>query len=180
MYQHEIDGKAKRLKLWVRRKRGNRLLICSGCGRKIAEPADVTEREVRDLPCFEYLTTVVIELYRVRCPDCVRGGDKGCHFRRSRTEPMEPPFDVVEEPIMSRPAAVRGGGLDKELGKDAGKYSTSDSKLTGDQLSFRGELLTAPIARTPVDGAERDSICVTSRQGRHHDERHCLRQGRAA
>lgn len=28
------------------------------------------EREVRDLPCFEYRTTVVIELYRVRCPGC--------------------------------------------------------------------------------------------------------------
>jgi transposase len=25
---------------------------------------------VRDLPCFEYRTTVVIELYRVKCPDC--------------------------------------------------------------------------------------------------------------
>ncbi len=48
----------------------NRRLICSGCGRRIAEPADVTEREVRDLPCFQYRTTVVIELYRVRCPDC--------------------------------------------------------------------------------------------------------------
>ena len=31
---------------------------------------DVMTREVRDLPCFEYRTTVVIELYRVRCPDC--------------------------------------------------------------------------------------------------------------
>lgn len=70
VYQHEIDEEAKRLKLWVRRKRGNRRLICSGCGRRIDEPADVTQREVRDLPCFEYLTTVVIELYRVRCPDC--------------------------------------------------------------------------------------------------------------
>ncbi len=28
------------------------------------------EREVRDLPCFEFRTTVVMELYRVRCPDC--------------------------------------------------------------------------------------------------------------
>src|ERR1700677_2205536 len=70
VYRHDIDEKAKTLKLWVRRKRGNRRLICSGCGRKIGQPADVTEREVRDLPCFEYLTTVVIELYRVRCPDC--------------------------------------------------------------------------------------------------------------
>ncbi len=25
---------------------------------------------MRDLPCFEFRTTVVIELYRVRCPDC--------------------------------------------------------------------------------------------------------------
>lgn len=92
---------------------------------------------------------------------------------------MEPPFGAVEEPIRHHPAAVRGGGPDKELGKDAGKYSTSDSKFTCDQLSFRGESLTAPIARTPVDGAERDVICVTSRQGRHPDERHCLRQVRA-
>src|SRR5580693_3850542 len=32
VYRHEIDEPAKRLKLWVRRKRGNRKLICSGCG----------------------------------------------------------------------------------------------------------------------------------------------------
>jgi transposase len=30
----------------------------------------VSEREVRDLPCFEYRTTVVVEVFRVRCPDC--------------------------------------------------------------------------------------------------------------
>ena len=70
VYQHEIDEERKGLKLWVRRNRGNRMLVCSGCGRKISEAAAVTEREVRDLPCFEYVTTVIIELYRVRCPDC--------------------------------------------------------------------------------------------------------------
>lgn len=70
MYQHEIDEKAKTLRLWVRRKRGNRRLICSGCGRRIEEAADVTEREVRDLPWSEYRATVVIELYRLRCPNC--------------------------------------------------------------------------------------------------------------
>jgi transposase len=31
---------------------------------------DTYERELRDLPCFEFRTTVVVELYRVRCPDC--------------------------------------------------------------------------------------------------------------
>jgi transposase len=70
VFRQEIDEKAKTLKLWVRRKRGNQRLICSGCGRRIAEPADITEREVRDLPWGEFRTTVVIELYRVRCPDC--------------------------------------------------------------------------------------------------------------
>jgi len=70
VWRSEIDEPAKRLKLWVRRKRGNRALICSGCGRRIHEIAAVYEREVRDLPCFEYRTTVVIELYRVKCPDC--------------------------------------------------------------------------------------------------------------
>src|SRR5215467_14395205 len=67
---NEINEPAKILKLWVRRKRGSRKLICSGCGRKFAEAYDSYEREVRDLPCFEYRTTVVVELYRVRCPDC--------------------------------------------------------------------------------------------------------------
>jgi transposase len=70
VYQHEINEPAKRLKLWVRRKRGNRKLVCSGCGRKLADGYDTYEREVRDLPCFEFRTTVVVELYRVRCPDC--------------------------------------------------------------------------------------------------------------
>jgi transposase len=70
VYRHEIDEGAKRLKLWVRRKRGNKQLVCSGCGRPISEITGSYEREVRDLACFEYLTTVVIELYRVRCPDC--------------------------------------------------------------------------------------------------------------
>ncbi len=70
VFQQEIDEKAKTLKLWVRRKRGNRRLICSACGRRIGEPVDTTEREVRDLPWGEFRTTVVIELYRVRCPDC--------------------------------------------------------------------------------------------------------------
>ncbi len=68
MYRSEIDEQAKTLKLWVRRKRGK--FVCSGCGRAVSEIAEVYEREVRDLPCFEYRTTVAVELYRLRCPDC--------------------------------------------------------------------------------------------------------------
>ena len=70
VYQYEIDEKAKTLRLWVRRKRGNRKLICSGCGRKFTDAHDCREREVQDLPWGEFRTTVVIEVYRVCCPNC--------------------------------------------------------------------------------------------------------------
>ena len=70
VYRHEINERAKTLKLWIRRKRGNKKLICSGCGRKLDEAHEVSEREVRDLPCMEFRTTVVVEVYRVCCPDC--------------------------------------------------------------------------------------------------------------
>jgi transposase len=70
VYRHEINEVAKTLRLWVRRKRGNRKLVCSGCGRKFTDAYDSYEREVRDLPWSEYRTTVVVELYRVRCRDC--------------------------------------------------------------------------------------------------------------
>ena len=77
VWQSEIDEPGKRLKLWVRRKRGNLVLICSGCGKRVREIAEVYEREVRDLPCFEYRTTVVIELYRLQCPDCMKAEKVG-------------------------------------------------------------------------------------------------------
>lgn len=70
VYGAEIDKAGKKVKLWVRRKRGNQRVVCSGCGKRVGGLHEVYEREVRDLPCFEYRTMVVIELYRVRCPDC--------------------------------------------------------------------------------------------------------------
>ena len=80
VWQSEIDESAKRLKLWVRRKRGNQILMCSGCGRRVEEIVEVYERDVRDLPCLEYQTMVVIELYRVKCPDCGVKREKVPHF----------------------------------------------------------------------------------------------------
>jgi transposase len=68
VYQYEINEEAKTLRLWVRRKRGNRKLECSSCGRKLVDYQDCREREVRDLPWGEFRTTVVVEVYRVRCP----------------------------------------------------------------------------------------------------------------
>jgi transposase len=70
VYRHEIDEKRKTLRLWVRRKRGNRKLICSGCGRRLEKAHDTSEREVLDLSCMEFNTTVIVEIFRVCCPDC--------------------------------------------------------------------------------------------------------------
>ena len=111
MYRHEINEKAKTLKLWIRRKRGHRKLICSGCGRKLEDAHDVREREVRDLPCMEFRTTVVIEVYRVCCPDC------GIKIEKVPQLPSKAPFsrrfeDAVGEACESaaaRPVARRFG-----------------------------------------------------------------------
>lgn len=86
VYRHEINENGKTLKLWVRRRRGNRKLVCSGWGQKFEEYHDVTEREVRDLPWGEFRTTVVIEVYRVRCPDC------GVRVEKVPQLPSQAPF----------------------------------------------------------------------------------------
>jgi len=70
VYRHEVNEKSKTLDLWVRRKRGNRKLECSGCGQKFTDAYDVNERAVRDLPWSTFKTTIHIEVYRVKCPKC--------------------------------------------------------------------------------------------------------------
>ena len=86
VYQHKIDEKNKILELWVRRKRGNRKLECSGCGRKFEEAYDSNERAVRDLPWSEFKITVHIEVYRVPCPDC------GVRIEKVPLLPSKAPF----------------------------------------------------------------------------------------
>jgi transposase len=68
------------------RKRGNRKLECSGCGRKFSDAYDFGERTVRDLPWSEFRTAVHIEVYRVKCPDC------GVKVERVPLLPSKAPF----------------------------------------------------------------------------------------
>lgn len=103
VYQHEINEAAKTLRLWVRRKRRSRPLICSGCGARVREVHDVGERAVRDLPWGEYRTTVLVEVCRVRCPDC------GVKVERVAQLPSKAPFsqrfeDAVGQACESAPA----------------------------------------------------------------------------
>lgn len=96
VYQHAIDEQSKRLQLWVRRKRGNRAIQCSGCGRKLREIYDSSERAVRDLPWGEFQTTVWVEVYRVKCPDC------GVKREKAPQLPSKAPFSKRFEEAVGR------------------------------------------------------------------------------
>ena len=104
VYRSEINEVAKTLRLWVRRKRGHRKLVCSGCGKRVSEIVASYEREVRDLPWSEYRATVVVELYRVRCPDC------GIKAEKVEQLPSKAPFSKRFEEAVGQAcesAAVR-------------------------------------------------------------------------
>src|SRR5882724_4893292 len=94
----EIDEAGKKLKLWVRRKKAGLKLICSGCGQHVAASRiqEICEREVRDLPCFEYSTTVVVETYRMKCPRC------GFRAEKVAQLPSKAPFSKRFEEIVGQ------------------------------------------------------------------------------
>jgi transposase len=121
VYRAEINEPTKTLKLWVRRKPGHRRLVCSGCGRRVSEIREVYEREVRDLACFEYQTTVVLELYRVRCPEC------GVKAEKVEQLPSKAPFSKRFEEAVGRAcesAAARQVG--RQLGLAASTVRAID------------------------------------------------------
>jgi transposase len=86
VYDSQIDEARRHLTLRLRRKRGNRKLTCAQCDRRVHHIHAVYERNVRDLPCFEFQTSVVVELYRIRCPNC------GLKAERSLQVPSKAPY----------------------------------------------------------------------------------------
>src|ERR1700722_19330519 len=141
VFRHEIDETAKTLRLWVRRKRGNRKLICSGCGRKISDVHDFREREVRDLPWGEYRTTVVSAVYRMCCPQC------GVRVEKVPQLPSKAPFSKRFEEAMechASPGAPGATGRGRDLLRQA-----DEIHYRGQQLGERRALVvrTGPQAR---------------------------------
>jgi transposase len=94
VYRHEVDEEAKTLKLWVRRKPVHRGFECSGCGRRLHRVHDVREREIRDLPWSVYRATVVVEVHRLRCPEC------GVRVEKIEQLPSNAPFSKRFEEIV--------------------------------------------------------------------------------
>jgi transposase len=86
VYDSQIDQARRHLTLRVRRKRGNRKLTCAHCGRRVNAIRAVYERKVRDLPCFEFQTALVVECFRIRCPDC------GVKAERNPQLPSKAPY----------------------------------------------------------------------------------------
>lgn len=88
VYRYELDEASKRLKLWVRKKPVHRGFECSGCGRKVQAVIATWEREVADLDCFEFRTTVVLDVHRL---DCVACGPK---VERVEQVPSKAPYTL--------------------------------------------------------------------------------------
>jgi transposase len=70
VYRYELDEASRKLKLWVRKKPVHRGFECSGCGRKVHAVIATWERKVADLDCFEFRTTVVLDVHRLDCVAC--------------------------------------------------------------------------------------------------------------
>jgi transposase len=89
-----VDEEAKTLKLWVRRKPLHRGFECSGCGRHLHEVYDMREREIRDLPWSVYTASVVVEVHRLKCPEC------GVRVEKIEQLPSKAPFSKRFEEIV--------------------------------------------------------------------------------
>ena len=86
---------------------------------------------MRDLPCFEYRTTVVIELYRVKCPDC------GVRAEKVAQLPSKAPFSKRFEDAIGQAcenAAAR---------RVAKQFGLAESTVRGMDLRYREQWATA-------------------------------------
>lgn len=142
----------------MRRKRGNRKLECSGCGKKFDDYHDVSEREVRDLPWGEFRTTVVIEVYRVRCPDC------GVKVEKVPQLPSKAPFSKRFEEAVGlacEGASVRQ--VARQLGLAASTVRAIDLRVLERWAAQRKK---APLRQMGVDeiffGKRTKFVTVTS------------------
>ncbi len=122
VYEKEIDERGKKLKLWVRRKKAGLKLICAGCGQHVpaSRIPEICAREVRDLPCFEYSTTVVVETYRMKCPRC------GFRAEKVAQLPSKAPYSKRFEEAVGQACERCGGATGSAANGYGGEHGAGD------------------------------------------------------
>lgn len=69
--RHEAITTGGRPRVWVvLAPVAGRLMTCDGCGRRVGDVHDVSERVIRDLPLFDADTFIRLPRRRVNCPRC--------------------------------------------------------------------------------------------------------------
>jgi len=95
---------------------------------------------VRDLPCFEFRTTVVVELYRVGCPDC------GVKTEKVPQLPSKAPFSKRLEDAVGlacESAAVRR--VARQFGLGASTVRQLSRKLCLAEVHFLVRKFNTPL-----------------------------------
>lgn len=161
VYKSEIDEAGKRLKLWVRRRRNSRGRQCSGCGEWVKQVHEIYEREVRDLPCFEYRTTVVVELYRVRCPNC------GVKVEKTPQLPSKAPFSLRFEDEVGRMCeGAAAAAVGRRLGMAASTVRAIDLRYLERWAAGRKKPALKHLGVDEIHlGKKRGFVTVTSNLG---------------
>lgn len=132
VYRHEIDEQGKTLKLWVRRKRGNRKLVCSGCG--------VKTEKIAQLPSKAPFSQRLEEAVGLACESAtVRRGAQQFGLAASTVRTIDLRY-LKRWAAGRRKPALRQMGVDEiHLGKKQ-KFLTVVSNLeTGEPLWFGRE-----------------------------------------
>jgi transposase len=71
VWRWELDEEALQLRLWIRQNGREPSYTCSGCGIERRSVHDEDERlSIRDLPWGTWTVYLVVEVHRVKCPQC--------------------------------------------------------------------------------------------------------------
>ena len=99
---------------------------------------------MRDLPCFEYRTTVIVELYRVRCPDC------GVKTERMAQLPSKAPFSKRFEDAVGLACEA---GAARQVGRaiGAGADNRRARSTCGTWSRWAAQPASAALAQMGVD-----------------------------
>ena len=100
-----------------------------------------TEREIRDLPWSVYRATVVVEVHRLRCPQC------GVRVEKIEQLPSKAPFSKRLEEIVGE-ACESVGGMIERIVAPTGRGRRHGRQLVAERLRHVGRQI--PLRRRRI------------------------------